>query len=110
MGRMPSAGWSLLKSDDTQYTQRSSMPERLSPAAIAALLLLLSMQAALYIGDFGVRLASTHGDDGPVLYSLILNGLDTFDHDMVGINARQLAWTSVLHLVPAGLQRYAGVP
>jgi hypothetical protein len=74
------------------------------------LFLLFVAMTALLIGDQSVRLANTHGDDGPVVYAYFLQNPARFQGDILETYAYTSGLASIQNWLPALLLRAFGLP
>jgi hypothetical protein len=63
----------------------------------------------LQIGNFQGRLASIHGDDGPVVYSYFFAHPEQFSNDIIATYGYQQVFATIQNLVPALLYKYLSI-
>ncbi len=74
------------------------------------LLVFLAAIAVLTVGDFNVRMANTHADEGPVLYAHYVNDPPRFEGDIMMIYGRVSVCATMMNWLPAMMYNFLNVP
>jgi hypothetical protein len=102
----------LAQRSDSSQSLESSVADLLASghASFLVLFVFLLVFTTIRVGDFGVRVATTHIEDGPVMWSWLLADPSRFRGDIIETYGVAWALASIANWLPAFLLKFAGVP